>query len=59
MKVAPAGSAHGDVPYTIQSGLCGQSGEYIHMTPDYLRTITEPNNTAIFGPAGIVSNIRS
>lgn len=49
VRVAPPASAHGNKPYTIQSGGCGQPGEYIHFTPDYLRTLTDPN-TAVFGP---------
>ncbi|XP_057365308.1 calcium-activated chloride channel regulator 1-like isoform X2 [Daphnia carinata] len=50
VRVAPAALVHGDKPYTIQSGGCGQPGEYIHLTPDYLRTLTDANNTSVFGP---------
>ncbi|XP_057365309.1 calcium-activated chloride channel regulator 1-like [Daphnia carinata] len=50
VRVAPAALVHGDKPYTIQSGGCGQPGEYIHLTPDYLRTLTNANNTSVFGP---------
>ena len=52
VRVAPPRSTYGNMPYTIQSGGCGQPGEYIHLTPDYLRTLTDPNNTATFGPPG-------
>ena len=53
VRVAPAGSTYGDIPYTVQSGGCGQPGEFIHMTPDYLRTVGDANNSAVFGPPGI------
>ncbi len=52
VRVAPPRSTYGNMPYTIQSGGCGQPGEYIHLTPDYLRTLTDPNNTSTFGPPG-------
>ena len=53
VRVSPAGSTYGDIPYTVQSGGCGQPGEFIHMTPDYLRTVGDANNSAVFGPPGI------
>ncbi|XP_046656009.1 calcium-activated chloride channel regulator 4A-like [Daphnia pulicaria] len=49
VRVAPPRSTYGNTPYTVQSGGCGQPGEYIHLTPDYLRTATDPNTTATYG----------
>ncbi|XP_067930944.1 calcium-activated chloride channel regulator 1-like [Watersipora subatra] len=34
--VAEANLAYGDEPYTLQPGGCGQEGDFIHLTPDYL-----------------------
>ena len=34
--VAPQNDAWGDVPYTKQPGLCGEEGDYIHITPGFL-----------------------
>ena len=58
MRVAPAGSQHGDVPYTVQSGGCAQPGEYIHLTPDYLHNIIkDAYNLTTFGVDGIECQI--
>lgn len=34
--VGPANPVWGDVPYTIQPGLCGEEGDYVHLTANYL-----------------------
>uniref|UniRef100_A0A4W2HBC2 Calcium-activated chloride channel N-terminal domain-containing protein n=1 Tax=Bos indicus x Bos taurus TaxID=30522 RepID=A0A4W2HBC2_BOBOX len=39
---------HGDDPYTLQYGRCGEKGQYIHFTPNFLLT----NNLPIYGSRG-------
>ena len=34
--MADANPLYGERPYTVQTGGCGELGEYIHVTPDYL-----------------------
>ncbi|XP_008580566.1 PREDICTED: LOW QUALITY PROTEIN: epithelial chloride channel protein-like [Galeopterus variegatus] len=41
---------YGDDPYTLQYGQCGEKGQYIHFTPNFLLT----NNLPIYGPRGRV-----
>ncbi|XP_049731514.1 calcium-activated chloride channel regulator 1-like [Elephas maximus indicus] len=41
---------YGDDPYTLQYGQCGQKGQYIHFTPNFLLT----DNLPIYGPRGRV-----
>ncbi|XP_004603677.2 calcium-activated chloride channel regulator 1-like [Sorex araneus] len=41
---------YGDDPYTLQYGQCGEKGQYIHFTPNFLLT----NNLPIYGPPGRV-----
>nr|Q9Y6N3.1 RecName: Full=Calcium-activated chloride channel regulator family member 3; Short=Calcium-activated chloride channel family member 3; Short=hCLCA3; Flags: Precursor [Homo sapiens]AAD23734.1 CLCA homolog [Homo sapiens] len=41
---------YGDDPYTLQYGQCGDKGQYIHFTPNFLLT----NNLATYGPRGKV-----
>ncbi|XP_043213965.1 calcium-activated chloride channel regulator 1-like [Amphibalanus amphitrite] len=53
VRVAPPNPAYGDNPYTLQPGGCGEPGEYIHVTPDYLRFINDTMKRR-FGPAGKV-----
>lgn len=36
VRVDFANTAHGDQPYTLQPGECGEPGEYIHITPEFL-----------------------
>ena len=36
--VSPANEIWGDKPYTLQPGMCGQEGDYIHLTPDYIKS---------------------
>lgn len=50
--MAPPSFSNGDIPYTLQSGGCGQEGEYIHFTPNYLITLQQAANIAQFGPSG-------
>ncbi|KAM9324776.1 calcium-activated chloride channel regulator 1-like [Gastrophryne carolinensis] len=42
---------NGDDPYTLQYGLCGDNGRYIHFTPDFL---VDDKLIAIYGPRGRV-----
>ncbi|XP_020019456.2 calcium-activated chloride channel regulator 1-like [Castor canadensis] len=41
---------YGDDPYTLQYGQCGEKGQYIHFTPNFLLA----NNLMIYGPRGRV-----
>nr|XP_034356329.1 calcium-activated chloride channel regulator 3A-1-like isoform X2 [Arvicanthis niloticus] len=41
---------YGDDPYTLQYGQCGDRGQYIHFTPNFLLT----DNMNIYGPRGRV-----
>ncbi|XP_031231592.1 calcium-activated chloride channel regulator 3A-1-like [Mastomys coucha] len=41
---------YGDDPYTLQYGQCGDKGQYIHFTPNFLLT----DNLRIYGPRGRV-----
>ncbi|KAM8951560.1 calcium-activated chloride channel regulator 1-like [Lycaon pictus] len=41
---------YGDDPYTLQYGQCGEKGQYIHFTPNFLLT----NNLPIYGSRGRV-----
>lgn len=43
---------HQDIPYTRQNGLCGDPGEYIHFTPNYIATIDQESNVKKFGKPG-------
>ncbi|KAJ6652068.1 hypothetical protein lerEdw1_014819 [Lerista edwardsae] len=40
---------HGNDPYTLQYGGCGERGRYIHFTPYFL---TNDNSGEIYGPRG-------
>ncbi|KAF6016856.1 CLCA1 [Bugula neritina] len=37
--IGPPNQAWGDIPYTLQPGLCGQEGDYTHFTPNYLTNL--------------------
>jgi len=37
----------------VQSGGCGAPGEFIHYTPEYITTSTQPDNIAKYGIPGI------
>lgn len=39
---------YGDDPYTLQYGQCGDRGQYIHFTPNFLLI----DNLIIYGPRG-------
>ena len=41
IRVAGANPLYGERPYTVQTGGCGEMGEYIHVTPDYLLKVNE------------------
>ncbi|NWX81957.1 CLCA2 regulator, partial [Nothoprocta pentlandii] len=47
--VAPPYWKHGDDPYTLQPGACGQTGKYIHFTPNFL---ANDNLMDIYGSRG-------
>ena len=38
-----------DNPYTLQSGGCGERGQYIHLTPDFTSNLHD-STTDDFGP---------
>ncbi|XP_055521014.1 calcium-activated chloride channel regulator 1-like [Leucoraja erinacea] len=42
---------HGDAPYTLQYGGCGEMGRYIHFTPKF---ILNEKITSVYGPKGRV-----
>ncbi|XP_063797572.1 calcium-activated chloride channel regulator 1-like [Pseudophryne corroboree] len=42
---------YGDDPYTLQYGLCGEPGRYIHLTPNFL---LDDNLLSVYGPRGRV-----
>ncbi|XP_067930957.1 calcium-activated chloride channel regulator 4-like [Watersipora subatra] len=46
--VAEANLAYGDEPYTLQPGSCGQEGDFIHFTPEYLTR--SPNDANTYKP---------
>ncbi|KAI9559825.1 hypothetical protein GHT06_013832 [Daphnia sinensis] len=45
---------HQDVPYTRQNGKCGERGEKIHLTPNYVATLNEEQNHLLYGKPGKV-----
>ncbi len=49
VRVAPAIY---NVPYTLQSGGCGQPGEYIHFTPDYILNMSQSKYIENYGLSG-------
>jgi len=49
--IADAHPGYGNEPYTLQFGLCGGHGEYIHLTPDYVMNDTHVES---WGPKGKV-----
>ncbi len=45
-----ANPLHGDIPYTVQARGCGERGEFIHVTPNFVANV---NVTAgALGPPG-------
>ncbi|XP_051869143.1 calcium-activated chloride channel regulator 1-like [Pristis pectinata] len=42
---------YGDAPYTLQYGGCGEKGQYIHFTPNF---ILNDEITSVYGPKGKV-----
>ncbi|XP_059351101.1 calcium-activated chloride channel regulator 4-like [Daphnia carinata] len=45
-------SKYGNRPYTVQLGGCGDPGQHIHLTPNYVLTYNSSLITSQFGPAG-------
>jgi len=43
---------YGDRPYTVQLGGCGDPGEYVHLTPNYVMNFDTDPYKFDFGPAG-------
>ena len=41
---------YGDSPYVKQKSGCGEGGDYIHLTPDYV--INKQYGEAVWGPYG-------
>ena len=53
IKIEPANLAYGDEPYTLQDGVnCGDPGDYIHFTPNYISTLKDADNINAYGPSG-------
>nr|XP_010972959.2 calcium-activated chloride channel regulator 1 [Camelus dromedarius] len=48
--VANPNLKYGDDPYTLQYGQCGEKGQYMHFTPNFLLT----DNLPVYGPRGRV-----
>ena len=42
----------GDRPYTQHNGKCGEMGERIHMSPNYLMTLFEEQKVLQYGKPG-------
>ena len=49
VQIDLANSNFGNQPYTVQAGGCGQPGEHIHITSDYILGVGTAQNTADFG----------
>ncbi len=49
IRVGPASPLYGDGPYTVHMSGCGQRGEFIQVTPDYIRLLDD-NSTETYGP---------
>jgi len=47
--IAPANKAKGNQPYTQQPGACGDEGDFIHFTPEWL---LDTEISSEFGPQG-------
>ncbi|XP_076032605.1 calcium-activated chloride channel regulator 1-like [Oratosquilla oratoria] len=50
--VDKASPIYGDNPYTLQLGECGDPGEFIHLTPDYVTNMYESDRITRQGPPG-------
>ena len=53
IRVEPVNEARGNQPYTIQPGGCGEPGSYVHLTPEYLLSLTRSRQT--YGDIGMVN----
>jgi hypothetical protein len=45
------------VPYTQQNGKCGEKGQKIHLTPDYVATLFEQQKVLQYGKPGTFNSI--
>lgn len=45
---------HGDIPYTLQLGGCGESGAYIHLTPTYTALMYGDFNSTFGSPGKVL-----
>ena len=52
MRVDLPNAVHLDSPYTVQPGGCGDPGEYIHITRNFLLELND-KSTELFGPPGM------
>ena len=52
VKIGQPSSSYGDTPHTIQTGGCGQPGDFIHMTPNYVKNIDSSTSIDKYGPSG-------
>lgn len=50
---------YGNTPYTQQLGGCGEPGEKIHLTPNYVATIGQQSNLDEFGTPGNIKNFQN
>jgi len=54
VRIQPPNSVYGDKPYTIQPGGCGEPGEYIHFSINYMATTNTINNQNLYGSPCII-----
>ena len=48
-----------DYPYTVQSGGCGDRGEFIHITADFAKEVNTGLVDTVFGPPGKTHSFHS
>jgi len=53
IRVENSSPVYGDSPFTVQTGECGEEGEYIQVTQNFL-TQQVAQSDSVFGPAGRV-----
>ena len=58
MRVDLPNAVHLDSPYTVQPGGCGDPGEYIHITRNFLLELND-KSTELFGPPGTFNYVNN
>jgi hypothetical protein len=53
--MADVNPLYGDGPYTVQVGGCGERGEYIHITSDYIKNMMS-DYAVTYGPPGLIAH---